>query len=79
MPKLDYNIYGQDENSMANRIASESLDPGGKEDFWGATFDQGARAKGNAPEQENPEATGKNVGGRNDSRAKTAGNHGKQD
>lgn len=73
----DNSIYGLDENGMAERISGEALRPSGaKEDYWGKTFDQGARSKGNA--DENPEAKAKS-NKENDSRAKTSGNHGKQD
>lgn len=73
----DNSIYGADETSMAERIASDALRPSGaKEDFWGSTFDQEARSKGNA--DDNPTAKAKDNNG-SDSRAKTAGNHGKQD
>lgn len=57
MAKLDSNIYGADETSFASRVASDALSTGGeKEDIWGSTFDQSARAKGNVPEGENPDA-----------------------
>jgi len=56
MAKLDYNIYGADDNGFAESVSSDALKPGGKEDIWGGTFDQSAKAKGNDPENENPDA-----------------------
>lgn len=52
MAKLDSNIYGADDTEYASAIASDALDPGGKEDYWGATIDQDAVAKGNTPNLE---------------------------
>lgn len=77
----DNNIYGLDENGMAERISGEALRPSGaKEDYHdGARVDQSARSKGNTPQYEDPDVVVKNSGGGNDSRAKTSGNHGKQD
>lgn len=75
MPKLDSNIYGIDVNNMAESIASDALsNTAGKEDVWGATTDQEARAKGNTPQYENPEASVTNPGGGSDSLAKAKGN-----
>jgi hypothetical protein len=77
MPKLDANIYGLDENTFAQKVASESLagrPNSGDEDYWGGTFDQGSRSKGNAPDAENPDAKGKTVGQGSDSRGKSKGN-----
>lgn len=74
----DNSIYGLDETGMAERISGEALRPSGaKEDYWGKTFDQSAVAKGNATDP--GEAKAKGTKGNSDSRAKTAGNHGKQD
>ena len=74
----DNNIYGLDETGMAEKIAGASLRPSGaKEDYWGKTFDQEAKSKGNATDP--GEAKAKGVKGDSDSRAKTQGNHGKQD
>ena len=73
---LDSNIYGADENSFANGIASDALNPSGaKEDFWGGAFDQDARAKGNVTsgDGENPTSKATNTNGR-DKRAKAEGN-----
>ena len=55
---LDQNIYGTDDNDFAGGIADDALSAKGKEDIWGATFDQEARAKGNVTsgDGENPEA-----------------------
>lgn len=47
MAKLDYAIYGMDDNDFAEGIAADALKPGGSADLWGATFDQDAGAKGN--------------------------------
>jgi hypothetical protein len=75
MSKLS-NIYGSDENSMANRISSDALEnTAGKEDIWGAAIDQSARSKGNAPDKNEETVVTHNKG---DSRATTKGNHGKQ-
>lgn len=77
MPKLDYNIYGLDENDMAQSISSDALrNTAGKEEVWvKGTFDQDARAKGNSPEFENPDAKATNTNKGSDSRAKSQSNH----
>lgn len=64
-------IYGMDDNDFADGIAADALKPTSKEDIWGATFDQGARAKGNV--DENPDASAKSKN-ESDSRAKPKGN-----
>lgn len=73
---LDANIYGADENSFANGIASDALNPPSA----GSVFDQDARSKGNVSsgDGENPTAKAMDGIGR-DKRAKTSGNHGEQD
>jgi hypothetical protein len=77
MPKLDYNIYGLDENSMAQDISSDALrNTAGKEEFWSkGTFDQEARAKGNSPEREDYDAKATNTNKGKDSRADSKDNH----
>ena len=74
----DNNIYGLDETGMAEKIAGASLRPSGaKEDIHGSRVDQSARSKGNTPQYEDPDV--KVISIQSDSRAKTQGNHGKQD
>lgn len=71
---LDSNIYGTDDNSFAQKVSSDALNTSGaKEDFWGAAFDQDARAKGNNPSIEDDTAKAKG-GKESDSRAKAEGN-----
>lgn len=68
-------IYGIDETSLAERVASEALDPSGAtEDVWGSTFAQDQRAKSNTPQYEDPTAEGKGIKGRNDGRATSKDN-----
>lgn len=60
MPKsLSSNLYGADDTGMASSIASDALGTAGtgvgsinQSDYWGATKDDDAMAKGNTPEYE---------------------------
>ena len=77
MARNQNSIYGLDETGMAEKVSGEALRPSGaKEDFWGSTFDQSAKSKGNASDPGDAKAKSNKE---NDSRAKTQGNHGKQD
>lgn len=65
------NIYGHDDNSFAEGIASDALsNTSGKEDVWGARFDQSAVSKGETADKGEARA----IGNKSDSRAKTKGN-----
>jgi len=68
----DNRIYGLDENDFAEGIAGDALKPGGTEDVWGARVDQKATAKGNDPDNENPDA--KVIGGMGGAAKKSEGN-----
>jgi len=88
MLTLDPNIYGSDTNSVAQAVSADALDvqtPGAAiANYWdAAVIDQDARSKGNDAHAKNPVASlgdvvVKSKGEGSDSRARTAGNHGKQ-
>lgn len=48
MPKLDYAIYGADDNDFADSIANDALTPRlGDEDIWGGVEDARAQSQAN--------------------------------
>jgi len=61
MAKRDFNIYGLDETSLAESIAADALTPVAGaagtniSDYWGATKDDAAKAKGNTDAREEKE------------------------
>lgn len=75
MPKLDANIYGEDNNTFASGISSDALSPKqGNEDIWGSTLDQSAVSKSNNPSIEEDEKVVERKSNKADSRAKSEGN-----
>jgi len=73
----DNSIYGLDETGMAERISGEALRPSGSsENVWGGGLTGEKGSKGNATD---PGEVKVKSNKESDSRAKTSGNHGKQD
>jgi hypothetical protein len=78
--KLDLNIYGQDTNSFAADVAAKAL-ANTSINAEGDAINQSAQsrsAKDTLRLVETQTVAEKNVGGGSDSRARTAGNHGRQ-
>src|SRR5262249_31801018 len=61
VPKLDFNIYGIDDNAQAESIAADALTPiagaagTNISDYWGDTKDDSAKAKGSTDAREEKE------------------------
>lgn len=85
MPNLDNNIYGLDETNDANAASSKALSAGRLSEWGGNPVDNSAKSVSSSDkslklDDASEQATVKitKIGTGSDSRARTAGNHGKQ-
>lgn len=73
----DTRIYGIDENAYAHRVSTEALGSPSPAPHTGSEPSKGASGNESVSEKGSPTVTDRGCG--SDSRAHTAGNHGKQD